>query len=440
MSSPVERSASVPLAIEPLRARLDRVVRVPGSKSISNRALPVAALATGHSVVRSIGEGDDVEAMLGALRSLGVGIDLDSERTAAVAGTGGRLPAPGATASVTVDARQSGTTARFLTALAAAADAPIRIDADAQMRARPMTDLVEAVREAGTIVTSDGSDGTLPFTVQPGQGDAPARIRLAGDASSQFLSGLLLSGPLYGGGLTVEVTSPLVSQPYVDMTVRVMEAFAVPVERSGYESFHIAPGARYLGTEYVVEPDASSASYFFAAAAIKGGRVTVTGLGRSSLQGDLGFVALLGRMGATVDLGATETTVRGPSHLRGIEADLANLSDMVPTLAVVAAFADSPTTITGVGFIRHKESDRIGNVARELQRAGIHAEELADGLVVDPTRSQPRPARLETYDDHRLAMAFALLGLRVEGIEIADPTCVNKTYPGYWADLRGLRP
>lgn len=441
MSPSVPRSESAPaLAIEPLRAPLDTIVRVPGSKSLSNRALPVAAVAAGRSVLRGLGEGDDVEAMLASLRALGVQVALDGERTAAVPGTDGRFPAIERDEPVTVDARQSGTTARFLTALAGAGQRPVRIDADAQMRGRPMTDLVEALRQSGTIVTSEGADGTIPMTVHPAAGRGPARVRIAGDASSQFLTGLLLSGPLYEGGLTIELTSELVSRPYVDMTLQVMDAFSVPVDQPEPEIFHIPSDARYLGTEFVIEPDASAASYFFGAAAIRGGRITVAGLGRASLQGDLAFVALLGRMGATVDLGRSETTVRGPAQLHGIEADLAHLSDTVPTLAAVAAFADSPTRITGVGFIRRKESDRIGNVVRELRRAGIHAEEEPDGLIIDPTVAAPHGARLETYDDHRLAMAFALLGLRVEGIQIADPTCVNKTYPGYWADLRALRP
>jgi 3-phosphoshikimate 1-carboxyvinyltransferase len=218
-----------------------------------------------------------------------------------------------------------------------------------------------------------------------------------------------------------------------------MDAFGVAVDRTDRQ-FRIAAGSAYRGTEFVVEPDASAASYFFGAAAVLGGRVRVAGLGRHSRQGDLGFVALLGRMGATVELGATDTVVRGPTQLTGIDADLRHLSDTVPTLAVVAAFADSPTTIRGVGFIRHKESDRIGNVVRELQRAGVHAVEDDDGLTIDPTHSDPHGATIETYDDHRMAMAFSLLGLRVPGIEIAGPTCVNKTYPDFWADLRGLRP
>jgi 3-phosphoshikimate 1-carboxyvinyltransferase len=431
------------LAIDPLRAKVDATVRVPGSKSLSNRALPVAGIASGHSVLQNLGEGDDVEAMLGALRTLGVEVSVDAERRAAVAGTGGALPATGvdgAAGPLTIDGRQSGTTTRFLLALAAGARTPIRIDADAQMRARPMGSLVDAIRQTGTIVVSEGDDGTVPLTVQPAQGDAPVQVQLPGDATSQFLSGLLLSGPLHPGGLTVELTSELVSRPYVEMTLAVMQAFGVAVERPDEHRFVVPAAARYLGTEFVIEPDASAASYFFGAAAVLGGVVRVPGLGSRSLQGDLAFVGLLARMGATVEPGVTETTVRGPAVLHGIDADLRDLSDTVPTLAAVAAFADSPTRITGIGFIRHKESDRIGNVVRELVRAGIHAEELDDGLVVDPTRGELHGTTIETYDDHRMAMALALLGLRVDGIRIAGPTCVNKTYPDYWADLRGLRP
>jgi 3-phosphoshikimate 1-carboxyvinyltransferase len=428
------------LAIEPYRARLDATVRPPGSKSLSNRALPIAALASGSSVLHNLGEGDDVEAMLAVLRGIGVDVRIDPQRRCAVAGTAGALPAPEVEGPVTLEARQSGTTARFMVALASGARVPVRVDADPQMRGRPMADLVAAIRQTGTVVVSDGEDGTLPLVVQPAQGAGAATVSLRGDATSQFLSGLLLSGPLYPGGLTIELTTDLVSRPYADMTVAAMGAFGVAVEQPGERRFVVPAGARYLGAEYVIEPDASAASYFFGAAAVLGGTIRVPGLGVHSLQGDLAFVGLLRAMGATVDLAATETTVRGPEALHGIEADLRDLSDTVPTLAAVAAFADSPTRITGIGFIRHKESDRIGNVVRELLRAGIHAEELDDGMVIDPTRGALRAATIETYDDHRMAMAFALLGLRVPGIRIAGPTCVNKTYPDYWADLRALRP
>jgi 3-phosphoshikimate 1-carboxyvinyltransferase len=375
--------------------------------------------------------------MVRALRASGIACELDTERTASIVGSDGRFPgAP--TDGLTLDARQSGTTARFLTAVAAAGSTTVRVEAAAQMRGRPMTDLVDALRQIGAQVTSDGDDGTLPFVVRPTDARGPARVRVPGDASSQFLSGLLLSGPLHAGGLTIAVTSPLVSRPYVDMTIDVMGTFSVIVERVEYESFHVPAGSHYEASELTIEPDASAASYFFGAAALTGGRVTVPGLGRATLQGDLAFVRLLERMGARVDLAESSTTVDGPATLHGIEADLANLSDMVPTLAVVAAFADSPTRITGVGFIRRKESDRIGNVVAELRRAGVRADEEDDGLLVTPEQP-PHGATLQPYDDHRLAMAFALLGLRVEGIEIADPTCVDKTYPGYWRDLQGLQ-
>jgi 3-phosphoshikimate 1-carboxyvinyltransferase len=270
------------------------------------------------------------------------------------------------------------------------------------------------------------SDGPLP-------GGA---VALPGDASSQFLSGLLLAAPAMRTGLQVALTTELVSRPYVDLTLAVMAAFGVPVTQPDERTWAIEASA-YRGATYAVEPDASAASYPFAAAAVLGGRVTVPGLGVGSLQGDLAFVDLLERMGAQVDRGAGATTVTGTGRLRGIEADLSQHSDIAQTLAVVAAFAETPSRFTGIGFIRGKETDRVGHVVAELRRAGIDAEEEPDGYVVRP--GQPQAATIETYDDHRMAMAFALLGLRAEGIRIADPACVAKTYPGYWAMLERLR-
>ncbi|MBA2348328.1 MAG: 3-phosphoshikimate 1-carboxyvinyltransferase, partial [Solirubrobacterales bacterium] len=242
---------------------------------------------------------------------------------------------------------------------------------------------------------------------------------------------LLLSAPCFADGLALELEGEVVSRPYLEMTVAVMEAFGAQVApRSG--GWSVAPGG-YTATDYAIEPDASAASYFFAAAAISGGRVVVPGLGLGSLQGDLGFVRVLERMGCTVEIRARETEVRGPATLRGVEVDLRDLSDTAQTLAVVAPFADGPTRITGIGFIRRKESDRVGAVAGELRRVGITVEEEADGLLIWP--GVPHAARIATYDDHRMAMSFALLALRTEGIEIEDPGCVSKTYPGYFADL-----
>jgi 3-phosphoshikimate 1-carboxyvinyltransferase len=265
---------------------------------------------------------------------------------------------------------------------------------------------------------------------------AGGEIRVAGNASSQFLSGLLLAAPAMRTGLTLRLDGELVSQPYVDMTTAVMGGFGVHVERPDAATWRVEPQG-YRSAEYVVEPDASAASYAFAVAAIVGGSVRVEGLGTRSLQGDVAFVDLLERMGARVERAETSITVHGTGALRGIEADLSQMSDTAQTLAAVAAFAEGPTRLTGIGFIRRKETDRIGDVVTELRRAGIDADEEPDGFVVRP--GPIRPATIETYDDHRMAMSFALLGLRASGIRIADPGCVAKTFPGYWAMLEGLR-
>jgi 3-phosphoshikimate 1-carboxyvinyltransferase len=269
----------------------------------------------------------------------------------------------------------------------------------------------DALRSLGGDVDERGEPGCLPVVIES-PGVRGAKVSVSGDVSSQFVSGLLLAG------FEVDVTTELVSEPYVAMTRAVIDAFT---------------SAR----TYAIEPDASAASYFFAAAALLGGRVTVPGLGNRSLQGDLGFIDVLAEMGADVDQDAAGTTVRGTGILRGIDVDLRHLSDMAPTLAAVAVFADSPTTIRGVGFIRGKETDRIAAVVTELQRCGIDALELDDGLTINP--GLPRAARIRTYDDHRMAMAFALIGLRAPGIEILDPGCVAKTFPGYFEALDQLR-
>ena len=420
-----------PLPIEPLGGPLDAVVRVPGSKSITNRALVCAALAEGQSEIMGALEADDTIAMVEGLRALGIDIHADwAGETLRVTGCGGRPPAEIAF----VDARLSGTTSRFLLPVAALGAGTTRIDGSAGLRGRPMGHAVEALRALGATLTDVGQPGHLPLEVHGGP-LAGGSVALPGDASSQFLSGLLLAGPGMRTGLTVALTTELVSRPYVDMTTAVMAEFGVAVVQPDERTWVVEP-ATYAGARYAVEPDASAASYPLAAAAIVGGRVTVEGLGEGSLQGDLGFVDLLERMGATVERSATATTVVGTGALHGIEADLSQLSDVAQTLAVVAAFADSPSRITGIGFIRDKETDRVGHVVAELRRAGIDAVEEPDGYVVRP--GPVRPATIETYGDHRMAMAFALLGLRAPGIRIADPGCVAKTYPGFWQMLARL--
>ncbi|SNT54171.1 3-phosphoshikimate 1-carboxyvinyltransferase [Asanoa hainanensis] len=410
------------LAVSPSRGPLDAVVRPPGSKSITNRALLCAALAPGTSTLSGVLFADDTRAMLGAITALGATVDADPA-TSRVTVTGVDLRA--GTSDIAVDARQSGTTARFVLPVAAARPGHTVLDGAPQLRARPFGPVLDAVRDLGADVSAGEF---LPATVRGPLRGGP--VQVSGHISSQFLSGLLLAGPLMAGGLAVEVTSPLVSVPYVEMTKAVMAAFGVPVD-----GLRVAPGS-YRATDYAVEPDASAASYLLAAAAVAGGTVTVEGLGTGSLQGDVRFADVLAEMGAHVLRTADSLTVSVDGPLTGVDVDMADISDTAQTLAAVAVFADSPTRVRGIGFIRRKETDRVAAIVTELRRAGIDATEDDDGFTIHP--GQPRPTRFATYDDHRMAMSLSLLGLRVPGIEIADPGCVTKTYPDFFEDLDRL--
>ncbi len=422
----------------PVDGRLDHTVAdVPGSKSITNRALVCAALADGTSTLRGVAPGDDSVAMLACIERLGAGV-AETDRSGArpmsiVAGTGGRLlPGP-----ITLDAALAGTTSRFVTALAALGEGPYVIDGRPPLRDRPMAPLHDALRQLGGNVDAQERAGHLPVTVSRAALGRPggATVRLAGDVSSQYVTALMLIAPYLPDGVTIELTTPLVSRPYVELTRAVMASFGVDGVEVGDERIRVAPGL-YRATDYEIEVDASSASYPLAAAGICGGRVTVEGLGTSSLQGDARFADVLAAMGATVERSSTSTTVTVDHLLEGVTVDMADISDTVQSLAVVAPFASGPTTIEGVGFIRGKETDRIGSVVRELGRCGVVAEELDDGLRIHP--GPVGAARIATYHDHRMAMSFALLGLRVAGIEIADPDVVSKSWPGFWRHLSGL--
>jgi 3-phosphoshikimate 1-carboxyvinyltransferase len=421
------------LAITPLEVPPDATVTVPGSKSVTNRAVLAAALAEGVTTLRGALLADDTWAMVGVVRALGATVEVDeAAATIVVTGTGGRLdPGP-----LRLDARQSGTTARFVLPVLGLGTGEHHLDGSAQLRARPMGPALDALAALGVDVSTTGAPGRLPVVVV---GDGALRggaVEVPGDTSSQFLSGLLLAGPLMAEGLRVRVTGHAVSPSYLDLTAATMASFGAVVTRPDERTWEVAPGG-YRAADLAVEPDASAASYFFAAAAICGGRVRVLGLDRTTVQGDLGFVDVLADMGAEVERGDGWTEVRGGGPLRGTTVDLADLSDTAQTLAVVAPFAEGPVRATGIGFIRAKETDRLAAVVTELRRCGVDAVEEADGFVVRP--GAPRAARVRTYDDHRMAMSFALLGLRVPGIEIEDPACVAKTYPGYFGDLERLR-
>lgn len=418
-------------AIIPLAAPPDATVSVPGSKSLTNRALVLAALAAGTSRLANALLSDDTAVMVEALRRLGFRIEVDpAALTMTVHGRAGVIPE----GSAELFAGGAGTAARFLTAVVCLGHGRYRIDGIPRMRERPIQDLLDALGMLGASVTAPG--GCPPVTVEA-RGLRGGRAVVRGDVSSQFVSALLMAAPYADGDVEVVVEGRLVGAPYVDLTLAVMEAFGVDVERDGLRRFYIRTGQRYRGRAYAVEPDASSAAYFLAAAAVTGGRVAVPGLSTRSLQADARLADVLEQMGCRVERGPDRIAVSGPGTLRGVDADLGAMSDQTMTLAAIAPFAAGPTRIRGVAHIRHQESDRLAATAAELRRIGQEVEEHDDGLGIDPR--PVRPALIQTYSDHRIAMAFAVTGLRAPGIAIADPGCVAKTFPDFFERLEGLR-
>lgn len=411
-------------------------VHVPPSKSITNRALICAALAEGTSEVIGIAPGDDTTAMIDCLARLGCGFGMrvqDSLRVADVEGTGGDLmPGP-----LELHAGLAGTTSRFITALAALGSGPYTIDGDPPLRERPMGPLHDSLAAIGATVEPGERRGQLPVTVSGPLRRADA-IVMPGDVSSQYITAMMLIAPYVPGGLKLWLSTGLVSRPYLEITRTVMAAFGVSdVE---IHDRHVSVGrGEYFPSEFRVEPDASSASYPLAAAAMVGGAVSVHGLGSSSTQGDARFVEVLESMGCLTTVGSSDTVVmrRRDMPLRGIDIDMSDISDLVPTMAVLATQAVTPTRITGVGFIRAKESDRLGDLAHELLKTGAEVSVEEDGLLIQPT-DLLKGARLETHHDHRLAMAFGLLGLVVDGVEVADPDVVSKSWPSFWEELGAM--
>lgn len=429
---------SDPLEIEVASGPVRGSVRPPGSKSITNRALVCAALADGRSTLIGALDGEDTRVMIEGLRALGVEVGEFSVTSLVVDGTRGRIPA----LEADLFCANSGTTIRFLTALVTLGHGAYRLDGTERMRERPIGDLLAALQQLGPQAVSENDNGCPPVVVHA-NGMAGGTATVAGDISSQFLSGLLMAAPCAHASVELVINGPLVSQPYVRMTLAVMRAFGVQVSTSeSLNQFHIDAPQVYSARDYQVEPDASAASYFWAAAAVTEGEVTVEGLSTDSLQGDVDFVNCLEAMGCAVQRNAESITVVG-RPLRGIDVDMNATSDTVQTLAVVALFADGETTIRNVDHIRHKETDRIAALATELRKLGAEVVERDDGLTVRPAkpRVEDRPWRaavIDTYNDHRMAMSFALAGLRIGGVQIANPLCVGKTYPAFFDDLSAL--
>lgn len=412
---------------------LRATIRPPGSKSITNRALVCAALADGVSVLTGALDSEDTRVMADGLRKLGLQVTTDQTRhTIRVTGCGGEIPVERADLFV----ENSGTTIRFLTAVTALGKGTYRLDGVPRMRQRPIGDLLDTLVQLGADAKSEMDNGCPPVVVNGYSGGLQGgRAKIRGDISSQFLSGLLMAVPCAKQNVQIAVDGPLVSRPYVDMTLRVMSAFGVAVDAARDDQFDINCQSRYQARQYAIEPDASAASYFWGAAAITSGTVKVEGLTRESIQGDVQFCDCLRQMGCHVEHLSDGITVNG-DRLRGIDVNMNAISDTVQTLAAVALFADGPTTITGVAHIRHKETDRIGDLARELRKLGAAVDESEDGLRVVP--GDLHGATIDTYQDHRMAMSLALVGLRQPGVIIRDPDCTAKTYPGFFRDLAAL--
>ncbi len=417
------------LPIRPAERPVDADVRLPGSKSLTNRALVLAALAEGTSRLEGALLSEDSLVMVDSLRRLGIPVEVDeTAECMVVEGCSGRIPAARAELFV----GNSGTTARFLTAMVALGHGEYVIDGVPRMRERPIQPLLDALQQLGVEAVSVTGTGCPPVRVRT-RGMRGGTVRLRGDISSQYLSALLMVAPCTTQGVRIELESELVSVPYVEMTLATMAAFGARATHEQFRVFSVPGGRGYRGRTYPIEPDASAASYFFALAAATGGRVRVVHLGTQSLQGDVRFVDLLERMGCTVERAADAITVVGRRPLRGIEADMNAISDTVPTLAALAPLADGPVVIRNVQHIRYKETDRIAAVAAELRRLGQGVEEYPDGLAIFPAPVQPAVVR--TYGDHRMAMSFAVLGCAVPGIVIDDPGCVAKTFPDFFDRL-----
>jgi 3-phosphoshikimate 1-carboxyvinyltransferase len=416
-------------------ARMAGTVRLPGSKSISNRTLLLAALSRGDTQVSNLLEADDVDRMLDALHTLGFHIEQrGAGRDFTVRGSGGTIPVRKASLFL----GNAGTAFRPLTAVLALAGGEYELSGVARMHERPIGDLVDALRALGADIRYLGREGFPPLAIGRGVVPVRDRVSIGGEVSSQFLTALLMALPLVGKGVAIDVLGELISQPYVEMTLNLMARFGVAVQREQWRRLAVPAGSGYASPgSLTVEGDASSASYFLAAGAIGGGPVRVQGVGRDSIQGDVRFADTLCAMGATVDSGPDWIEVRGERPLRAIDADFNRMPDAAMTAAVAALFADGPSTLRNIGSWRVKETDRIAAMATELSKLGARVEAGADWLSVTPP-TKLVPATIDTYDDHRIAMCFSLATLGGVSVRINDPRCVRKTFPEYFAEFRAL--
>ncbi len=415
-------------------------VTVPGSKSITNRALLVGALAEGTTVLRGVLFSDDSKVFMQALRDIGFLVEVnEEEHKVVIEGHGGSIPAvSGAHERQRVYVGSAGTAARFLTALLALSGQHFLVESSEQMKKRPMEPLLRALEELGAKFEFLEQPYAFPFRICGREERNPESVGLNIDASSQFLSALLLSGVMCREGVTVHLTGTRSARAYVGITMKMMEEFGCQVCRLDENTYRVMRGQTYRGREYQIEPDVSAACYFYGLAAVTGSEVKVMHVHSATTQGDIKFIDVLEQMGCHVKEERDGVVVTGVTcgQLRGVHVDMSDFSDQTMTLAAVAPFADSETVIDGVGHIRGQESDRIHGIVTELARMGIRCEERPDGITVHP--GEVRPAVVNTYEDHRMAMAFSLVGCRVKGIVIDNPGCCRKTFENYFELLTSL--
>jgi 3-phosphoshikimate 1-carboxyvinyltransferase len=420
------------MQIIPIHHPLSATVRVPGSKSLTNRALLISALANGKTRLTNALFSDDSCYFAKALQTLGFDVQLDeTNQEMTVIGMGGHIPAKRAELFV----GNAGTAARFLTAFLTLGNGEYILDGDARMRERPIQDLINALHQLG--VELEAKNNCPPVEIFA-KGLLGGKTTITGNISSQFLSALLMVAPYARSPIEIEVTTELNSKPYVDMTIAVMKEFGAEIDWQAYKQFRIPPTSYLPSTNYQIESDASAASYFFAAPAICGGKVRVENISRTSKQGDLAFLDILGKMGCIINEGTTFIEVTGADSLIGVDVSMRDIPDTAQTLAAIAPFASTPTRIRGIASARVKETDRVHATCTELARIGVSVEEQEDGMIIYPCKDI-QPGIIQTYNDHRMAMAFALIGLRIDGISIENPSCVSKTFPNYFEMLDTLR-
>ncbi len=421
------------MRILPIHHPLNATVRVPGSKSLTNRALLIAALADGTTHLTNALFSDDSRYFAKALQILGFHVQLDeANQEMTVTGLGGRIPAKKAELFI----GNAGTAARFLSAFLTLGNGEYLLDGDPRMRERPIGDLIDALTQLGAKLETTNNCPPVKVTASGLRG---GKTTIAGDISSQFLSALLMVAPYAQSPIEIVLSTELNSKPYVDMTIAIMKDFGVEVERRGNEHFTIRPSFFFPLSSYSIESDASAAAYFFAAPAICGGTVKVENISRNSVQGDIRFLDVLQKMGCVVTESDNSISVYRPqgSAIVGIDVDMRDIPDTAQTLAAIAPFAGSPTRIRGIASARVKETDRIHATCTELARLGVRVEEADDGMTIHPVEKM-RPAAIQTYNDHRMAMAFSLIGLRFDGVTIENPACVSKTFPNFFEVLDQL--